>query len=246
MVVPLGLSQPLLGYHLHIHGAVIQNEVDFYTVSIRAHAPCCTLLSFVNVSENRKPIRNVIRASMHLDCGVRALSELLFPLLRTTTNVYRNTVHGTDGTTKTMVLPHQGRQRKKTLKTLPADLIHMIAGELYKVGTPLDLYNLYRLVASPATAAPTVGTPLVESWLYRKVDLDFAGAESVGTTRLLKSLFDEKLDVRKYVRQLTVTIGPTAMRQGGAGFRQRRIALGRYLQYVLKMIPLLPNLKTFR
>ncbi|KAI4188564.1 MAG: hypothetical protein LQ346_005290 [Caloplaca aetnensis] len=145
-----------------------------------------------------------------------------------------------------MVLPHQGRQRKKTLKTLPADLIHMIAGELYKVGTPLDLYNLYRLVASPATAAPTVGTPLVESWLYRKVDLDFAGAESVGTTRLLKSLFDEKLDVRKYVRQLTVTIGPTAMRQGGAGFRQRRIALGRYLQYVLKMIPLLPNLKTFR
>ncbi len=117
-----------------------------------------------------------------------------------------------------MALPHAERQRR-TLDNLPADIIHMIAGELFKVGAPSDLYNLYRLIASPAKAVPTPGTPLVESWLYRKIDLDFAGVESVGTTRLLISVFDEKLDVRKYVRQLTVTIGPIAMRQGGTGFR---------------------------
>ncbi|KAL8925937.1 MAG: hypothetical protein Q9208_003250 [Pyrenodesmia sp. 3 TL-2023] len=144
-----------------------------------------------------------------------------------------------------MAMPNPGRQ-KTTLQSLPAELIHLIAEELYKTGAPSDLYTLYRIIASPATAAPTAATPFVESWLYRDIDLDFAGAESVGTTRLLKSLFDEKLDVRNYVRQLTVTIGPLAMRQGGVGFRQRVIALRRYLEYVSKLIPLLPKLQTFR
>ncbi|KAL8829498.1 MAG: hypothetical protein Q9170_006145 [Blastenia crenularia] len=129
-----------------------------------------------------------------------------------------------------------------TLETLPEDVLYCIAAKLHEVGTPGDLYSFYLSLVPAATAqgaSLAIASRIIKPWLYHKVDLDFAGAESVGTTQLLRTLFDNASDTQKHVLQLTVTIGPLV-------FRFHRSRVGRYLDYILKLIPLLPQLQTFR
>lgn len=116
-------------------------------------------------------------------------------------------------------------------------MLHLIAGELYKIGAPSNLYSLCRALATVQSASPKAF--IVESSLYRKINIDFAGAEIVGITRLLRFHFEEKLGVRKYVRQLTIMFGPLVIKQGTT-------IVARYLGYILRQVEMLPNLQTFR
>lgn len=79
----------------------------------------------------------------------------------------------------------------------------------------------------------------VYPWLYRDIDVDFAGAESAGTGLLLKNLLNTELANQKYVKQLTITIGPLVFQHGPK-------VIGRYYEYILRLISSLPNLKIFR
>ncbi len=60
------------------------------------HALYFLSMSFGNVSEERKLIRNIIiRPSVRLNCGDRALSKFLFLLLRTATPATRTATDST-------------------------------------------------------------------------------------------------------------------------------------------------------
>ncbi|KAL8934224.1 MAG: hypothetical protein Q9216_006012 [Gyalolechia sp. 2 TL-2023] len=114
-----------------------------------------------------------------------------------------------------------------TLATLPEDVLHLIAAQLYQVGSPADLYSLHLSLVRPATSRDTslaIASRIIRPWLYRKIDLDFAGAEIVRTTQLLKCLFDDALDVRKYVRQITVIMGPLVAKRDGTHAGMKRLS----------------------
>ncbi|KAL8710374.1 MAG: hypothetical protein Q9225_007292 [Loekoesia sp. 1 TL-2023] len=100
------------------------------------------------------------------------------------------------------------QSNRLTLVTLPEDILHLIARQLHEVGSPADLYSLYRSLVCPAPVQDTshaIASRIIKPWLYRKVDINFAGAESVGTTQLLRTLFDATSDVRKWNTPLPMT-----------------------------------------
>lgn len=117
-----------------------------------------------------------------------------------------------------------------SFQDLSEDVLTMIAEALSEVGEVQDLASLNIALGKTSTAAAR--------WLYREVVLDFSGEEAPHTSAILNVLL-RKPEYRPFVQDLIVRMDPSLFEFIGN-------IQSRYSEYVLKVLPLLPTLQSFR
>lgn len=110
------------------------------------------------------------------------------------------------------------------------EILTMVAEALFEVGELQDLASFNIALGKTSTAAAR--------WLYREVYLDFSGKEAPHTSAIMNVLL-EKPEYRLFVHELFVIMPPTL-------FELKGNIQSRYSSYVLKILPLLPALRSFK
>ena len=108
--------------------------------------------------------------------------------------------------------------------------------KVYRSGTKPDLLAL--------AGVSVLWNGAVRPWLYRSLTLEFGSTKTLGTARLIKSLLhsaDQRYTYRNYVQFLEI-----AMQSPGTGDHNRRRLQPNVLKAIIRLVAMLPNLKSFR